>query len=482
MSDYRPSPEFEKLLRRAVSVPDPDPDFVKELEVRLSKKENQMTPKSYRSSPRLAWGLATLFVLMIIVALANSPTVVEAMKRVFGFVPGVGIVEQNVPLRVLDEPVIVERDSIKLIVSLALLSPDETLIELRFETTSALRRTCDGADSMDRLRLPDGTVLLPMSGGGGGGSVSVHMISHFFAPIPADVHQATLIIPCLPETEEDWEIPLTFVPLPPDLTMEPIIELNPFPPISTETSNAPVLEENKFSPADQESLSTLMPLMIEGAIISDDGYILLCSSHSINSPYGLAVSPHPLDVRFNDANGVEIPFSLVTDADLPVVDRHIFPYVYKLNNKSLEWPLTITVDSVGASLDEVQASFDFDTGPNPQVGQEWDINQDLQIGDYGIQVRSITRIAEGYSVTFQADPEVQSVGVTIQKDVQFQPSGGRVEGDDDGSIKISMFFDDLIPEGKLTVVINSVGVIISGPWSMQWTPDDLPSDGSVTTP
>ena len=51
-----------------------------------------------------------------------------------------------------------------------------------------------------------------------------------YPPLPAAVNDAKLVISCLFHTRpgaapEDWEIPLHFVPAPPDVTAFPVIEI-----------------------------------------------------------------------------------------------------------------------------------------------------------------------------------------------------------------------------------------------------------------
>ena len=60
-------------------------------------------------SQRLKWVLAVL-VLVALVVLSTQPTVVNALKRLFGYVPNVGIIDQSTPVRMLTEPVTVMRE------------------------------------------------------------------------------------------------------------------------------------------------------------------------------------------------------------------------------------------------------------------------------------------------------------------------------------------------------------------------------------
>ena len=105
-----PSPEFEKEIHETFSASGADPAFVHDL--RATLLERAKMKKQTRSFSRLAWGLA--LAVLLIGLLAASPRVVEALKRLLGYIPGVGYVEQGNSLRILTAPVTLEKDGLKL--------------------------------------------------------------------------------------------------------------------------------------------------------------------------------------------------------------------------------------------------------------------------------------------------------------------------------------------------------------------------------
>src|SRR5690349_5437577 len=103
-----PSPEFERELHETLSAPQADPAFVRDLRATLLERSTMKTQT--RSFPRLAWALA--LAVLVLTLLIASPRVVEALKRLFGYVPGVGYVEQTNSLRLLSAPVTLEKDGL----------------------------------------------------------------------------------------------------------------------------------------------------------------------------------------------------------------------------------------------------------------------------------------------------------------------------------------------------------------------------------
>ena len=69
-----------------------------------------------------------LIMVVVVLALLMLSGVVYAIGKSLGYIPGVGIVEQGAPLRVLAEPVSVTRTGITITVKDAVISSDKTII------------------------------------------------------------------------------------------------------------------------------------------------------------------------------------------------------------------------------------------------------------------------------------------------------------------------------------------------------------------
>jgi len=445
------------------------------LAARIEERKSLM--QTLRTRPALA-------LLILLLALALLTGVAYAVGKSLGYIPGVGIVSQESPLRVLAEPVTVERDDITLTVTQAVLSADKTVVIYRVENIPESALAGDYAEgetpaprcsTLDGLRLSSGTTFNTI-GGQGGGWYTGYEYRDVFNPIPANVNDATLFVSCLLDTApgnapENWEVPLHFVPAPPDMTVVPVFEISP-----TAGSEGGAGGE---TPAPSAS-----PLAIERSIELDDGYILIGKFHSITLPNGLVTSHWPWSIlKFTDANGQEVYADYANDVDLPDVTATSSWWAYRIQGKYFAWPLTITLDSVEASLPGT-ASFEFDTGADPQPGKQWDLNQDLQIGGYNIRVLSVARNPDGYSFTFKSDPNVQGLGLDIKGvDKYISPAGGGGGGGGDtGDLSASLAYAGEVPEGKLTVVVSGVTVLAIDPWSVQWTPSVLPSGDVTPTP
>lgn len=172
-----------------------------------------------------------LLALLAIFLVIGPQRVLAAFHQVFGYLPGVGIVERSAPIRVLAEPVSLTRDDITLTVTDANLTADKTVVVFTLENVpwSALSHdeSVSGCSGVAELSLPDGTVLQIVEGGGAMGKTRLA-----YAPLPPEVDKATFILPCIQNTlpgkaPEYWELPLHFKSAPPGLTVAPVIGITP---------------------------------------------------------------------------------------------------------------------------------------------------------------------------------------------------------------------------------------------------------------
>ncbi|HEX7393449.1 MAG TPA: hypothetical protein VF313_00840, partial [Anaerolineaceae bacterium] len=115
MNEWTSTPQFEENVRQSFGVPEIRSEFADQVYGDLMQRA---VAKSRKPRPffglRPAWSIAlAILSLMIIATLAIGPQrVYAAVLQLFGYIPGVGIVDQSSPIRVLAEPVSVTRDGI----------------------------------------------------------------------------------------------------------------------------------------------------------------------------------------------------------------------------------------------------------------------------------------------------------------------------------------------------------------------------------
>ncbi len=231
--------ELETRLRSRIRKTEPSPVFEMNLEAELENAwELGQQPVKRIGMPRLAWAGIALAFLLGLMLLGGGPNQVWAQIRsLMGFVPGVGVVDPNAPLRVLREPVKLTREGISLEVNSAMLSRDVTYLDYQFFGIPPEAITPDGhasgCEQEAYLRLPDGSRL--------------ERKDRAWPGIPAEVTEATLVVPCLQGTlpgsvPANWELPLSFINADQAPMVFPILELEEPTPEETgggETSGQP---------------------------------------------------------------------------------------------------------------------------------------------------------------------------------------------------------------------------------------------------
>ncbi|MGB7539481.1 MAG: DUF4179 domain-containing protein [Anaerolineales bacterium] len=307
MYDWTSTPRFEDSVRQAFGVPGIRPEFVDKVHSDLMRR---VAEKPRRTRPFFGLqpaGIAALAILslMIIVTLVIGPQrVYAAILQLLGYIPGVGIVDPTYPIRTLAEPVTVTRDGISITVTSAVLTGDRTHIEYRIfgipRSAYPDREDIHGCFPSDYLLLPDGTRLDRMD--------------QDFPPIPAGVNEAVFVIPCIGETlpgtvPENWELPLRFVPAPPDLTVIPVIESLPSQtPLAM--ANTPTAEIN--------------PLRILKVLDIGDKFVLMGEfSYSAAMDPSLPAGSWWAIQRISivGADGRDVPLAFSNDFDLPTPTR-----------------------------------------------------------------------------------------------------------------------------------------------------------------
>lgn len=438
---------FEKDLRASITPPEAQADFVNALRNRLLKaySEKKETPSQIRRL-RPAWivTLSVIAVLIISILFIGPDRVYAEFMKLLGYIPGIGIVDQSQPIRVLSEPVRVTRDGVTVSVNQALLTPEKTEIDYGFSGVplSAYPRSeaVSGCIEQEYILLPDGTEIAKTD------------------PIPLDVDQVTFVIPCLFNTlpgtiPTDWEISLTFIPLPAETTILPVQE-------STSTTTTPADESPSAAPS---------PIQINETINTADGYILIGWFHAdITDNEQLQLT----SVTYTDANGELIHTSFPEDIDLSITGESIglydFPWSIKFNSEDIEFPITIQYSGkIYTYADHTDLlEYEFDAGDQPQAGQEWSINKDFDIDGSNFRLVSIRATDTGYSLQFESDVELN---FSMQVKDHLALGGGG------GPYSRSVDFKE-IPTGKIVFQFYDF-YKLSGTrtWEEQWQPDTIPT-------
>lgn len=444
MNDKRMKGALEALARRGVPE---NTNLMPQITAQLERKSPMLT---LRTRPFAAM----LIALFILLALSG---VAYALGKALGYIPGLGIVDQSSPLRVLAEPVSQTRDGVTVTVTEAILSADKTIIKFSVDGISYYDHPQDLTrcnDTSTGVSLPDGTHLKIIAGYALGGWSSGYEAHYTFDPLPVDVNDVTFIPPCLeaylPNAKlEDWKLTLRFIPAPPQMTIVPVIEV---------------------TPADQN------PLMLEKVIETDNGYILAGTFSSLGMPSDGKAAQFGQPPKITDASGQDVSFTFANyKLDLPAEETQtgVFSWAFELQGKQFNLPLTITVNSVAVEYLTPQAQFEFDAGSQSTDGQVWEnLNIHFELAGHPVHVLNVIRTADSYQFNFVSDDKTIFNAVDLSIGDSTQGLTG-MNGLDSFSSEAK--FSGTVPSGKLTVLLSHPVILESGNWQLEWKPDLVPT-------
>lgn len=428
---------------------------------------------------RLALPAAIIAVVLALSLLLVGPErALAALRGLLGYIPGVGLVEESDGLRVLLEPVSLERDGITVTVEQVVLDAGRTVLvysidgippeafppEVQEVPRGAPSNVPPMCNSLPQLRLPEGRSLQITSGTESGWRTG-YQSRLVYQSVPATVSQATLFLPCLSGTSpgaapEDWALPLRFVPAPEDFVVVPVIEQLP-------AVEDPGREPDGTEAADETGQATAAApagLVLEQVIELEDSYILMGTFRQGDLFPGETVLALPGFPELTDAEGDSIQLTIPAELDLSFGELGVIPWGFEVP-KGLAVPLTIEFRAVQVEI-PVAVDFEFDVGPHPQPDQEWSLGQEFELAGFIVRLESAVRVEPGYELRFTADEAVTGVSVD---DLDHQPSGG-FGGGTLGSFSVGFRYDDPVPTGLLHFRITHLIAQQSGPWTLTWEP------------
>jgi hypothetical protein len=264
---------------------------------------------------------------------------------------------------------------------------------------------------------------------------------------------------------ENWELPLHFVPAPPDMTVMPVVEITPSP---APTSGTEAAVQN--------------PLTITKVIDVGDSYILIgefqpsAPSRAGNWSYGENWLSLGSIVKLSDANNQEVLYDLPQDVDLPSPSSPTAEVWAIKFSKGFAPPLHIAYSnqySLAAPSQET-VEVEFDAGPNPKEGQTWQLNKEIQLSGHTFTLVSVTASQQGYSFDFvSSDKTIRSVGVDIVGYPSKGGGGGGGGSDQSNTWSLGVNYDNYaeLPKGNLKVILSNLWLDGEAKdWTLDWQP------------
>jgi len=490
--------EFEQQLRQALNVPEPDSATLNTLRERFialgtaqlgspnvtkSLPVRSVQAKTTRSwfSRSLAWKFALVLLVLVVLFASFSPAVVNALRSLLGYLPGVGTVEQIAEVRILEAPVQVTHGKIPLTVEQAFVTPEKTVVVYQYNVPPLdgmnLEQTEPISPDRPALILPDGSRMEVVLGRRQPAENGIIRYALEFGPLPADVTTVVLHLDRLaglpPESSpKDWAIPLRFKPGAASEILYPVTEYEPtvtptadFP---TKPSSAAADPATRATPVDGASIQ------LEQSVELPDGYLLM-GSFRWSDP---SVRQDALSLGMpiiHDANGLTIEYELAPLDSYPQPDELRRNWAFKIPDKTFAAPLKITFYATLRLATSIP--FTFDPGSNPHNEQMYDLNIELPVN--GHQVKIVSARYENpapnnhyFLFTLTSDDDV--IGANIVDPANPAMGGGGGGGSTPVTgvpFSSNLFIEGELPQRPLSLQIASLEVLIPGDWVITWSPE-----------
>ncbi|MFW6136075.1 MAG: hypothetical protein ACOC7N_04555 [Chloroflexota bacterium] len=519
--EMRYSSEIEEALGTLFSAPEPDSAFVARLERQLMAQDRalrQAQDKVAAAQPggetsplyrfwdliwqrvrRHRWatvGIAVLLALAVAFLAAGPQRAWADLQRLLGYVPGVGFVNLE-ETRVLTAPVTITRDGVTLRVEQVLAAPDGTTVVISSEGLPSEDEVWPQgpereALSQPRLRLSDGRTLEPdtFTLRWGAGTLE-------FPPLPGDVHRVTLELPRLPlvpvgVAPEEWEIPLMLRPT----TGELVAELFPepyAPPDASDTHQGVTLQVLAVAQGAEETAVRLQLQWLnpdwethfifgyQGPSLRDDlehVYMEGSGSESRSTSQSVVVALQPE----SDARPRLTP-------SVPTIERTMTFAPVSPSAKRLTFTLGELMFEVPA-----EASFTVDLGDDPQAGETWPLDIDLNVAGLPVHINEARLIEEELGwpeevtrrtvLEFALDPAIEEDIALSGVRLDGEAAGfkaGNLGGYDPQSNRVRAGVEvkagKPIPSGTMRIRITGASVYLRDTWAITW---EVPGAGEET--
>ena len=482
MTDKQMKSVLENIASRAVPE---DVNLMPEIAAQLQRRSFMNT---LRTRPVLA-------VLLVLLALVLLGGVAYAIGKMNGYIPGVGIVDQSVPLRILAARAIVKREGITVEVNQLVASSENTFVAYALDGIVIPANTPAICSAIPTIELPDGSTLDMLNGGSGGyggqvGTIARLETTYTFAPIPAGVDQVTFALDCvLPEGTgpEDWRILLRLVRAPENYAT-PAVELNATfvasgpkydtPPTPTLETDLTPMQYDPSSPNTPTPVPNGSGLYLEQVIELPNSYILVGNFKDTGDMPGYMLatdSAYDYLPSIEDTKGNPVQFKVRDDIRPAVNWGNTYYWAYEIE-KPVKGPLKITLDEIDINTSDT-IRFDFDAGPNPQPGQKWQLDLPLHLGRYDYVMDTAEMLENGYLFRFHSGTDVPE-GTSFQLDIvgssqERGPTAGSEDRRPTDQVTYSQNITYLVPPptGKLIVELTLDETIpLEGPWTLTWAP------------
>ena len=453
---------LDKALTDFYEAPQPDPGFADRLQRRLASRQVELLGthakarypwhskptnsfRSFRSRP-------SVIILAILLSLLLVFGVAYTIAKLAGYLPGYGFIQEVGKVYVLGEPVEITRGGVMLRVDKAVSDKSVFWVEL---TVLGLPEGLDSSRAF--ITLPGGEKIQSLMGSETSSASGESHRTYSFPPLDGNPQSVMLLVENL--GGQDFSLPLTLrrleageiIPIQPAGTVLP----------QSNTSDGVTLLLDHVAYANDKTI-----LQVSLRFDQPDTWVAGRWQAQLTGPDGslyplLDISPGTLDDTTRIYQTVAF-----TGTEQLTLTLKMFP-------QGEDMPLFVDFSAE-------QAGFTFDLGADPQVGQEWELDQVVKVGNYTLHaVRARATSAQELVFDFEHDKAVTGLMLFTPDPLLHGGAAGLTL--QNGNVSAGLTFDKL-PTGPLEVRVVRVYYTAHGPWQIHWQPQPAPLALGMATP
>jgi hypothetical protein len=479
--------QFEDQVQAAIvaRLPQPDAGSVAVLRLRLMEEANRKLTPQRHSSPRLAFAMGVLAVLIVLGFFSTSPQAAAAVRHWLGFIPGLGLINERATWYALIEPVSQSRSGVELTVESASSDPDRTVLLIKVEgmvpplgaPSAGGAQACTGSPQL----VVDGQSL---DGVGQRQDVWASGYSYrlVFPPMPIGETEAELHIPCLVQVvpgawPRDWVVPLRFElgeghPVEPAYEPRLAMERGTEEEIQGVATGTAAPDTAPQTPGPSLVKAYGISPKLEGVVRQPDG-LLLFGTISWTEPSILDYGVRPATVTLSDASGRDIPIEPAAPDESPAPGSQRTAWAFHAMGTDFPEPLTLTFHSFLVDL-HAGTDFDVELGAEPQSGQTFPLDRRFDFGLFDLRLVSAQIVpgdSEGVNVKLTLDSDSGTVGALVYDRDHPQLGGGGGGGVPTArqTFTANLTYPEGVPANVLHLSIGRIAVLVDEISSITWS-------------
>ncbi len=420
-------------------------------DLQLPRTEDQ----DARSQPRKLFWMklsarpATL-ILSILIAMLALTGIVYAVGRLSGYIPGFGFANSSQSIYVLSERIQLEENGVLTQVEQAVSDENKFWVKL-----SAENLVEQPISLTAYLLLEDGT-RVEYELGENRFADGLASFAFSFPALPPGTTTLTLTIEDL--IEKSLHIPLVLRPI-------------------REGELLPVAEQGEYP--------LLSPLQ-QGLRLSLD-YVAPASDRTVfqvslqfDEPYTMIIGQWT--VTLSDQEGRVYPLTEITPSNIDRGQSALFQTAPFRGNEDLILTL-VNVPQLEKNINVMRdystnpGKFTFDPGENPQPGQVWDLDEQVQVGEFDLHLIK-AELINAEEILFEFETHQNVTGVMLFGDSPDVTSGHGGDPMGDQNFNSVIGFHQL-PVEPIEIQVIWVYFRIPGEWQLEWTPPAAPMESSA---